>query len=162
MDIELSRRQLGSAEVVAADPEKLQRSLELSAYFTIPKIEVPHRQLALLSAMQLAMRNRNYNSALSFANRIIANGGASKIVENARRAKAQCERNPHDAVEIEFDQFAEFDVCAASHTPIYSGTAFEECAFDGSKYHTQYKGTVCRVCQVCEIGKHGSGLKLFA
>ncbi|KAI8670712.1 Coatomer subunit alpha [Fusarium keratoplasticum] len=162
MDIELSRRQLGSAEVVASDPEKLQRSLELSAYFTIPKIEVPHRQLALLSAMQLAMRNRNYNSALSFANRIIANGGASKIVENARRAKAQCERNPHDAVEIEFDQFAEFDVCAASHTPIYSGTAFEECAFDGSKYHTQYKGTVCRVCQVCEIGKHGSGLKLFA
>lgn len=82
MDIELSRRQLGSAEVVANDPEKLQRSLELSAYFTIPKIEVPHRQLALLSAMQLAMRNRNYNSALSFANRIIANGGASKIVEN--------------------------------------------------------------------------------
>ncbi|KAJ4319407.1 hypothetical protein N0V84_006389 [Fusarium piperis] len=162
MDIELSRRQLGSAEVVASDPEKLQRSLELSAYFTIPKIEVPHRQLALLSAMQLAMRNRNFNSALSFANRIIANGGASKIVENARKAKAQCERNPHDAVEIEFDQFAEFDVCAASHTPIYSGTAFEECAFDGSKYHTQYKGTVCRVCQVCEIGKHGSGLKLFA
>ncbi|KAM0427767.1 hypothetical protein ACHAPT_007223 [Fusarium lateritium] len=162
MDIELARRQLGPPDALANDPERLQRSLELSAYFTIPKIEVPHRQLALLSAMQLAVRNKNYNSALSFANRIIANGGASKIVENARRAKAQCERNPHDAVEIEFDQFAEFDVCAASHTPIYSGTAHEECAFDGSKYHTQYKGTVCRVCQVCEIGKHGSGLKLFA
>ncbi|KAI5460278.1 coatomer WD associated region-domain-containing protein [Mariannaea sp. PMI_226] len=162
MNIELTRRKLGSPDVVAKDPAKLQRSLELSAYFTIPKIEVPHRQLALLSAMQLAMRNKNYNSALSFANRIIANGGAAKIVENAKKTKAQCERNPHDAVEIEFDQFAEFDVCAASHTPIYSGTAYEECAFDGSKYHTKYKGTVCRVCEVCEIGKHGSGLKLFA
>lgn len=53
-------------------------------------------------------------------------------------------------------------MCAASHTPIYSGTAFEECAFDGSKYHSKYKGGVCRVCEVCEIGKHGSGLKLFA
>lgn len=162
MNIELSRRKLGSPDVVSKDPAKLQRSLELSAYFTIPKIEVPHRQLALLSAMQLAMRNKNYNSALSFANRIISNGGATKIVENAKKTKAQCERNPNDAVEIEFDQFAEFDVCAASHTPIYSGTAYEECAFDGSKYHAKYKGTVCRVCDVCEIGKHGSGLKLFA
>ncbi|KAF7562135.1 hypothetical protein G7046_g2011 [Stylonectria norvegica] len=162
MNIELSRRKLGPPDLLAKDPEKLQRSLELSAYFTIPKIEVPHRQLALLSAMQLALRNKNYNSALSFANRIIANGGATKIVENAKRTKAQCERNPHDAVEIEFDQFAEFEVCAASHTPIYSGTAYEECAFDGSKYHSKYKGQVCRVCEVCEIGKHGSGLKLFA
>lgn len=80
----------------------------------------------------------------------------------ARKTKAQCERNPHDAVEIEFDQFAEFEICAASHTPIYSGTAYEECAFDGAKYHTKYKGTVCVVCEVCEVGKHGSGLKLFA
>lgn len=82
MGIELSRRELGSPDALAQDPAKLKRSLELSAYFTIPKIEVPHRQLALLSAMQLAVKNKNYNSALSFANRIIANGGASKIVEN--------------------------------------------------------------------------------
>lgn len=82
MDIELARRKLGAPDTLANDPAKLKRSLELSAYFTIPKIEVPHRQLALLSAMQLAMKNKNYDSALSFANRIIANGGASKIVEN--------------------------------------------------------------------------------
>lgn len=82
MDIELARRKLGAPDALASDPAKLKRSLELSAYFTIPKIEVPHRQLALLSAMQLAMKNKNYDSALSFANRIIANGGASKIVEN--------------------------------------------------------------------------------
>ncbi|GJC87383.1 putative coatomer subunit alpha [Colletotrichum liriopes] len=156
MEIELSRRQLGTTG------EELKRGLELSAYFTIPKIEVPHRQLALHNAMQLAIRNKNYGSALSFANRIIANGGSSKLTENAKKAKAQCERNPSDAIEIEFDQFAEFDICAASHTPIYSGTSYEECAFDGSKYHSKYKGTVCKVCEVCEVGKHGSGLKLFA
>ncbi|KAK4244726.1 coatomer WD associated region-domain-containing protein [Corynascus novoguineensis] len=161
MSIELARRALGSTETVNQNPQLLKRSLELSAYFTIPKIEVPHRQLALLNAMNLAMRSKNYNSALSFANRMLANGGASRLLENARRTKAQCERNPNDAVEIEFDQFAEFDICAASHTPIYSGTAYEECAFDGSKYHTKYKGTVCVVCEVCEVGKHGSGLKLF-
>jgi coatomer protein complex subunit alpha (xenin) len=80
----------------------------------------------------------------------------------ARKTKAQCERNPNDAIEIEFDQFAEFDVCAASFTPIYSGTGFESCAFDGSKYHARYKGALCAVCGVCEVGKKGSGLKLVA
>jgi coatomer protein complex subunit alpha (xenin) len=178
MDIELKRRALGTAD--------LKRSLELSAYFTIPKLEVVHRQLALISAMKFAYQNKNFNSALSFANRILANGGSAKILENvslplsplrcriqvprqsanlpvqARKIKAACERNPNDAIDIEFDQFAEFDVCAASQTPIYTGSPFETCAFDGSKFQSKYKGSVCTVCGVCEIGKNGSGLKLFA
>jgi coatomer subunit alpha len=81
MSIELSRRKLGSNEEVAKSPEKLKRSLELSAYFTIPKLEVPHRQLALMSAMKLAYTNKNLSSALSFANRILANGGGAKVLE---------------------------------------------------------------------------------
>ncbi|KAK9777650.1 putative Coatomer WD associated region-domain-containing protein [Seiridium cardinale] len=162
MSIELARRRLGAPDAVNSNPDLQKRSLELSAYFTIPKIEVPHRQLALLNAMNLASRSRNFSTALSFANRMLANGGAPRLLENAKKVKATAERNPHDTIEIEYDQFAEFDICAASYTPIYSGTPYEECAFDGSKYHTKYKGTVCTVCEVCEIGKHGSGLKLFA
>ncbi|RFU33464.1 hypothetical protein B7463_g2888, partial [Scytalidium lignicola] len=162
MAIELSRRKLGTPDEVAKSPEKLKRSLELSAYFTIPKLEVPHRQLALTSAMNLAYKSKNFNSALSFANRIIANGGSAKMLDSARKIKAPCERNPNDTHEIEFDQFAEFDICAASHTPIYSGSAFETCAFDGSKYQSKFKGTVCTICNVCEVGKKGSGLKLVA
>lgn len=76
--------------------------------------------------------------------------------------KAVCERNPVDANSIEFNQHVDFDICAASYTPIYSGSPFEICAFDKSKYQTKYKGTVCTVCEVCEVGKHGSGVKLFA
>lgn len=82
MSIELSRRRLGPQDAINGNPALLKRSLELSAYFTIPKIEVPHRQLALLNAMNLASRSKNYSSALSFANRILANGGASKILES--------------------------------------------------------------------------------
>ncbi|CAD6443130.1 c8a72a50-909b-4792-8fe1-03b9790fd885 [Sclerotinia trifoliorum] len=162
MAIEISRRKIGTADEISKSPEKLKRSLELSAYFTIPKLEVVHRQLALTSAMKLAYSSKNYNSALSFANRMLANGGSAKVLDNARKIKAACERNPNDIHEIEFDQFAEFDVCAASHTPIYSGSPFEVCAFDGSKYQAKYKGTVCAVCGVCEVGKNGSGLKLVA
>jgi coatomer protein complex subunit alpha (xenin) len=82
--IELSRRKLGTPDQIAKSPEKLKRSLELSAYFTIPKLEVAHRQLALASAMKLAYSNKNYNSALSFANRMLANGGSAKILDNVR------------------------------------------------------------------------------
>lgn len=84
MAIELSRRKLGTSEEIAKSPEKLKRSLELSAYFTIPKLEVAHRQLALQNAYKLAFANKNYNSALSFTNRILANGHGAKMLENVR------------------------------------------------------------------------------
>ena len=76
MAMELERRALPTE-----GDDKLKRSLELSAYFTIPKLEVPHRQLALMAAMKLAFNNKNFSSALSFANRMIANGGASRLLE---------------------------------------------------------------------------------
>lgn len=81
MSIELARRKLGAEDAVAKDPKLLKRSLELSAYFTIPKIQVPHRQLALANAMKLSMKAKNYSSALSFVNRILANGQSNKISE---------------------------------------------------------------------------------
>ncbi|GAD99417.1 coatomer subunit alpha, putative [Paecilomyces variotii No. 5] len=156
MSIELHRRSIGTDT-----PENLKRSLELSAYFTIPKLEVAHRQLALMAAMKLAFANKNYSSALSFANRMIANGGSAKLLDQAKKIKAQCERNPQDKIEIEFDQFAEFDICAASYTPIYTGSPSVSDPFTGAKYHEQYKGTVCRISEVTEIGAPASGLRLF-
>jgi coatomer protein complex subunit alpha (xenin) len=156
ISIELSRRALPQ------DPANLKRNLELAAYFTIPKLEVAHRQLALISAMNQSFRNKNYSSALSFASRYIANGGSSKMLQQAEKIKAQCERNPSDAIEIEYDQFAEFEVCAASHTPIYPNDTSVQCPYDGSKYLSKYKGTVCKVCEVCEVGASAAGWRLIA
>ncbi|KAL2835051.1 coatomer WD associated region-domain-containing protein [Aspergillus cavernicola] len=156
MSIELERRTLSSDS-----PDDLKKSLELSAYFTIPKLEVAHRQLALMAAMKLAFANKNYSSALSFANRMLANGGSAKLLDQAKKIKAQSERNPQDKIEIEFDQFAEFDICAASHTPIYGGSPSVSDPFTGAKYHEQYKGSVCRISEVTEIGAPASGLRLF-
>lgn len=76
MAMELERRSIGTE-----GEANLKRSLELSAYFTIPKLEVAHRQLALMAAMKLAATNKNFSSALSFANRMIANGGSPKLLE---------------------------------------------------------------------------------
>ena len=79
MTIELERRRLAASGGDSED--QLKRQLELSAYFTMPKLEVTHRQLALMAAMKLSFSNKQYSSALSFANRILANGGAPKLVD---------------------------------------------------------------------------------
>ena len=90
MSIELARRKLGADEAVSKNPKLLKRSLELSAYFTIPKIQVPHRQLALANAMKLAMKAKNYSSALGFVNRILANGLSNKISETVSKCREAC------------------------------------------------------------------------
>lgn len=74
--------------------------------------------------------------------------------------KAVAERSPTDAVEVEFDTFGEFEICGASYTPIYAGEASTSCPFCGIKYHTKYKGTVCKTCEISAIGAPSSGLRL--
>ena len=158
MSIELTRR--GTPEDTE---ENIKRNLELAAYFTIPKLEVSHRNLALMAALKQATKHKNFSTALSFANRVLANGGSQKLLDQARRVKSQCERSPQqDKIDIEYDPFAEFDVCAATFTPIYAGTPSVACPFDGTKYHVQHKGEVCSVCEVCEVGAAGSGIRLWA
>lgn len=79
MSIELERRSLPTDT-----PGNLKRSIELSAYFTIPKLEVAHRQLALMAAMKFSFTHKNYSCALSFANRMLANGGSAKLLDQVR------------------------------------------------------------------------------
>lgn len=144
-------------------------------------MEAAHVTLALFAAMNFAHKNKQFSTALSFANALIEKGTNAKFKESvsdnktlkaeddgmiltfrlqARKIKTVCERNPNDAIEIEFDQFAEFEICGASHTPIYQGSPSVACPFDGVKYHQKFKGTVCTVCGVCQLGAPASGLRL--
>lgn len=83
-------------------------------------------------------------------------------LSQARTVKSKSERTPTNAVDIEYDQFADFDICAASYTPIYAGQPFVQDPFSGAKYLPEYKGQVCRISQVTEIGAPASGLRLQA
>jgi coatomer protein complex subunit alpha (xenin) len=162
MSIELSRRALvqNAQDISSLDDETKKRAFELSAYFTVPDLEGPHKSIALWGAMGFANKNKQYSTALSFANALIDRTSNAKFKDMARKIKAVCERNPTDATEIDFDQFADFEICAASFTPIYGGSPSVACPYDGSKYHAKYKGTVCRICEVCQIGAPASGLRL--
>jgi coatomer subunit alpha len=162
MSIELSRRALvqGATDISSLPEDKRKRALELSAYFTVPELEGPHKSLPLSAAMTFANKNKQLNTALNFANALLDRTANAKFKEQARKIKTVAERNPTDVIEIDFDQFADFEICAASYTPIYGGTASVACPFDGSKYHSKYKGTVCKICEVCQIGAPASGLRL--
>ncbi|KAK4614959.1 putative coatomer subunit alpha [Fulvia fulva] len=162
MTIELERRKIvgTQTDLSSFSDDQKKRALELSAYFTVPDIEPQHQTLALFSAMNFANKNKQLGSVLNFANSLIEKGTNQKFKDTARKMKAVAERSPTDAVEIEFDTFGEFEICGASYTPIYAGEASTSCPFDGTKYHTKYKGTVCKICEVSAIGSPSSGLRL--
>jgi coatomer protein complex subunit alpha (xenin) len=162
MTIELERRALtkGATDISGLSDDDKKRALELSAYFTVPELEGAHKSLPLSAAMNFAHKNKQLNTALNFANALLDRTNNAKMKESAKRVKTVAERNPADGIEIDFDQFADFEICAASHTPIYGGSPSVACPYDGSKYHGKYKGTVCKVCEVCQIGAPASGLRL--
>ena len=107
MSIELTRRALvqGATDISGLPEDSRKRALELSAYFTIPELEGPHKSLPLSAAMNFANKNKQLNTALNFANALLDRTGNAKLKEQAKRIKTVAERNPTDTIEIDFDQF---------------------------------------------------------
>lgn len=62
-----------------------------------------------------------------------------------------------DTITIDYDPQAEFTVCAATLTPIYKGANYVTSPFSNAKYLTEFKGSVCRVDLVSEIGGTATG-----
>ena len=69
-------------------------------------------------------------------------------------------RNPRDTIEIDYDQFAAFEVCARSLVPIYHGSPSEKCKYTGAIFLPEYKGTICNVTDITLVGATGTGLRL--
>lgn len=153
--MEVERRRM-----VAEEPENIGRNLELAAYFTHCKLQPAHVLLALQSAMVVFSKATNYATAAVFARRLIdANPANAKVITQARSVLSQGDRNPRDAHEIAYDHFTAFDVCPASLSPIYAGSPAVVSAYTGAKYLPEYKGSVCRVDEITQVGLPGSGLR---
>jgi len=84
MTVELERRKLiNNQPDISTFPEEIRkRALELSAYFTIPEMEPPHITIALFTAMNFAHKNKQFSSALTFANNLIEKGTNTKFKES--------------------------------------------------------------------------------
>ncbi|KDQ13419.1 hypothetical protein BOTBODRAFT_33724 [Botryobasidium botryosum FD-172 SS1] len=153
VSIELERRRIAQAE-----PGNVRRNLELAAYFAHCKLQAPHLQLALRSAIRAFAKAKNHASAAKFARRLIDLKPDAKIVAEARKVLADGDRNPLDAVEVAYDDFTEFEICAASYTPIYKGSPSVKDPFTGASFLPEYQGKLCPLTEVTEIGAAASGL----
>ncbi|ODV81528.1 Coatomer, alpha subunit [Suhomyces tanzawaensis NRRL Y-17324] len=152
LSIELERRSL--------DPSNVKRNLELAAYFTRTKLQNPHKVNALQVAMTQTFKNKNYASASYFAGELLKIVSTGARAEQAQKLKTKADSVSSDAVEIDFDPYAEFDICSASYTPIYKGAPFVTEALVGAKYKPEYKGKVCKVTGITAIGVPASGLRI--
>ncbi len=83
-----------------------------------------------------------------------------RLLAQARSVLAQGDRNPRDAVEITYDHFTEFDVCAASLTPIYKGSPATTSSYSGAKYLPEHKGSLCVVDGITQVGLPASGMRV--
>ncbi|KAF8889702.1 coatomer WD associated region-domain-containing protein [Infundibulicybe gibba] len=151
--IELERRR-----VVKEEPDNVRRNLELAAYFTHCQLQAPHLQIALRSAIGEYAKANNQAHAARFAKRLLELKPDPKIVAQARQRIAAGDRNPRNAVEVTYDEFTPFEVCAASYTPIYKGSPSVHCPYTDASFLPQFAGSLDPLTQLTEIGAAASGL----
>lgn len=154
LSIELERR-----SIEQSDPK---RNLELAAYFTRAKLQNAHKINALQVAMLQSFKNKNYSSASYFAGELLQIVTTGAKAEQAKKIRAKSDSISSDAIEIDFDPYAEFDICCASFTPIYNGLPSVSEALVGAKYKPEFKGEVCRITGITCIGAPASGLRIRA
>lgn len=140
--------------------DQQKRNCELAAYFTHCNLQPVHLILTLRTALNLFFKLNNYKTAASFARRILELGPKPEVAAQTRKILAACEKTPTDAHELKYDEHNPFDICAASYVPIYRGRPVVKCPLSGACYLPQYKGEVCRVTKVTEIGKDCIGLRI--
>lgn len=153
VSIELERRR-----VVEEEPDNMKRNLELAAYFTHCQLQNAHLQIALRSAIGVFTKVNNQADAARFARRLIDLKPDPKIVSQARTRIAAGERNPVNAVEISYDEFTPFEICAASFTPIYRGSTSIRCPYTNAAFLPKYKGALDPLTNLTEIGATASGI----
>lgn len=152
LSIEITRRSLA--------PNDIKRNLELAAYFTRVKLQPVHRLTALQVAMTQAFKSKNYASASYFAGELLKISATGPRADQATKLKTRADAIANDAIEIDFDPYAEFDICCGSFTPIYNGEPIVKEALVEAKYKESFKGKLCNITQITGIGVPASGLRI--
>ncbi|XP_046576766.1 coatomer subunit alpha-like [Haliotis rubra] len=147
-------------EMPKSNLEEQKRVCEMAAYFTHCSLQPVHLILTLRTALNLFFKLKNYKTAASFARRLLELGPKPDVATQTRKILAACEKNPVDEHELKYDQHNPFDICGATFVPIYRGKPVIKCPLSGACYLPEFKGQVCRVTQVTEIGKDCIGLRI--
>ncbi|KAK2489071.1 hypothetical protein MC885_011901 [Smutsia gigantea] len=140
--------------------EQQKRICEMAAYFTHSNLQPVHMILVLRTALNLFFKLKNFKTAATFARRLLELGPKPEVAQQTRKILSACEKNPTDAYQLNYDMHNPFDICAASYRPIYRGKPVEKCPLSGACYSPEFKGQICKVTTVTEIGKDVIGLRI--
>ncbi|XP_062521183.1 coatomer subunit alpha-like [Corticium candelabrum] len=155
LSMEISRKELPKTSL---DDQK--RSCEMAAYFTHCNLQPVHLMLALRTAQNLFYKLKNFKTCASFARRLLELGPKPEMAQQTRKVLQACDKNPIDEHKLQYDEHNPFTICGTSYKPIYRGKDCAKCPFCESTFLPTYKGGVCAVDQVAEIGKDTIGLRL--
>ncbi|KAG8146581.1 putative Coatomer subunit alpha protein, partial [Naja naja] len=156
--VEKFRSVLLSVPLVVVDNK--QEIAEMAAYFTHANLQPVHMILVLRTALNLFFKLKNFKTAATFARRLLELGPKPEVAQQTRKIMSACEKNPSDAHQLNYDMHNPFDICAASFRPIYRGKPVEKCPLSGACYLPEFRGQICRVTTVTEIGKDVIGLRI--
>ncbi|KAJ7418410.1 coatomer subunit alpha-like protein [Pitangus sulphuratus] len=140
--------------------EQQKRICEMAAYFTHSNLQPVHMILVLRTALNLFFKLKNFKTAATFARRLLELGPKPEVAQQTRKILSACEKNPTDTYQLNYDMHNPFDICAASYRPIYRGKPVEKCPLSGACYCPEFRGQICRVTTVTEIGKDVIGLRI--
>lgn len=155
LSMEVERKSLPKATI-----EDHKRSCEMAAYFTHVHLQPVHQILTLRTALNLFFKLKNFQTASSFAKRLLELGPKADVASQTRKVLQACEKSGSDEHKLNYSEHNPFSACAASYTPIYRGKAETKCPLCESSYHPEYENSVCRVCSVASIGRDTIGLRI--
>uniref|UniRef100_A0AC35UAC7 Coatomer subunit alpha n=1 Tax=Rhabditophanes sp. KR3021 TaxID=114890 RepID=A0AC35UAC7_9BILA len=141
-------------------PENMKRNAELSAYFTHSQFQAKHQMLTLMVAYQLFYKYKLHKTCASLCKRLLDLGPKAEVGQKCRKVLSVVERDMTNAFEIEYDEYNPFVICSRLLVPIYRGKPVIQCPFCKASYSPQFEKEICNVCEVAQIGKGASGLKI--
>ena len=149
-------------------PDQVAKIIELNAYLTVCKLQPYHQFLALRSAMGACFKAENFVTAASFAKRMVQGnfGPPEKTKDDvlkARQVLQICEQKGTDKHTINYDPKAaveDIKICAGSLEAIGAQDTPVYCPYCGAIYKPEFKGKLCDVCNLSEIGANTLGIQL--
>jgi coatomer protein complex subunit alpha (xenin) len=70
-----------------------------------------------------------------------------------------CDANKSNEQQLDYDDRNPFVVCTHTFKPIYRGQPMVRCGFCTAPFDPSFKGQVCKICKVAEVGFTGTGLQ---
>uniref|UniRef100_A0A0N5AHK6 Coatomer subunit alpha n=1 Tax=Syphacia muris TaxID=451379 RepID=A0A0N5AHK6_9BILA len=140
--------------------EDAKRNAEMAAYFTHCRLQPVHQILTLRTAINLFFKLKQLATCASFCRRLLELGPKPEVGAQIRKVLAAAEKDPKDAHKLNYDEHNPFVVCAKTFSPLYRGKPQVKCPFCGACYCPELSGKICNVCEVAEIGKEASGLRI--